>query len=811
MTNSRITASTWPLKAALISWSVLTALCAVLLFSLYLSHQSEFQQQLSQQQQGQQTLFEQYILQFQQLSHSRISALQAVSEDFSASTLPLQQLDEWWLLQGQSIFRSLVWVDANEKALWQKGAGFSRGQDAWLQQPSPLNQYRATILCRKALCEELSVLPITKHNRYIGEIRARRDIAPLLHNIALATQLELGLLDARLEPSLGWQANFYAQHQLSQQQLIALANPALLQQLKYQAQAITSITADKAIWSLLSFPKNYATNLHLVTRSQSSPASPSALSYSLYGLLCLVLSAVIAAIIGILCQNFSRRLQFYARLPPLLSEGKYQHLREQLSPLKSNSSVSDFAPLEDSLNTLSYHLESLDKAVDVRNQEMERLSLFDSLTGLPNRHLLQYEMQNDLRSLRQHNKEGIVAVIILDLDNFKRINDSLGHQLGDQILEKMGKRLKGNMRSLGVVARLGGDEFAILLRSIKRVDQLQSSCQKILNLVNKPLEVENTTLVISCSIGVSVASIGDTYNDLLKHAEIAMYKAKDAGGNYYRLFNTEMASELDLNLSLEGEIRRGFLEEEFTLYLQPKVSMNSIIKGFESLIRWDHPDRGVLPPGEFIPAMESMGFISQLDNWVLEASCRQLKVLEPHYPDINIAVNISSTHFTDHKFLVFLQSCLAKYPINPNKLELEITETLLMENMGAGREVIDKIKQMGVRIAIDDFGTGYSSLSYLKKLPVDTLKIDREFIKDIPDSESDMQISSVIIFLAKQLNFCVVAEGVETSEQLVFLKASHCDLAQGFYFSKPVPAHKAILMLESERIDLSRQPSAERI
>jgi len=498
-------------------------------------------------------------------------------------------------------------------------------------------------------------------------------------------------------------------------------------------------------------------------------------------------------------------------LPPLLSEGKYQHLREKLIPLKTISGISDFTPLEDSLNTLSYQLESLDKAVDVRNQEMERLSLFDSLTGLPNRHLLQYEIQNDLRSLRHHNKEGIVAVIILDLDKFKRINDSLGHQLGDQILEKMGKRLKGNIRSLGVVARLGGDEFAVLLRSIKRVDQLQSTCQKILELVNKPLVVENTTLVISCSIGVSVASIGDTYNDLLKHAEIAMYKAKDAGGNYYRLFNAEMASELDLNLSLEGEIRRGFSEEEYTLYLQPKVNMNGVIKGFESLIRWDHPDRGVLPPGEFIPAMETMGFISQLDNWVLEASCRQLKVLEPHYPEISIAVNISSTHFTDHNFLVFLQSCLAKYPINPNKLELEITETLLMENMSAGREVIDKIKQMGVRIAIDDFGTGYSSLSYLKKLPVDTLKIDREFIKDIPDSESDMQISSVIIFLAKQLNFCVVAEGVETSEQLVFLKASHCDLAQGFYFSKPIPAHKAILMLESERIDLSQQRSAEQI
>jgi EAL domain-containing protein (putative c-di-GMP-specific phosphodiesterase class I) len=198
--------------------------------------------------------------------------------------------------------------------------------------------------------------------------------------------------------------------------------------------------------------------------------------------------------------------------------------------------------------------------------------------------------------------------------------------------------------------------------------------------------------------------------------------------------------------------------------------------------------------------MESLGFINEIDKFVLEASCRQLKVLESLYADVSIAVNISSTHFTEGSFLLLLKSCLGRYPINPQRLELEITETLLMENMGAGLEVINEIKSLGVSIAIDDFGTGYSSLSYLKNLPVDTLKIDREFIKDIPDSESDMQISSVIIFLAKQLNFKVVAEGVETSEQLVFLKANQCDLAQGFYFSQPVPAHQALLLLETERL-----------
>jgi EAL domain-containing protein (putative c-di-GMP-specific phosphodiesterase class I) len=227
--------------------------------------------------------------------------------------------------------------------------------------------------------------------------------------------------------------------------------------------------------------------------------------------------------------------------------------------------------------------------------------------------------------------------------------------------------------------------------------------------------------------------------------------------------------------------------------------MNGYICGFEALIRWDHPQRGLLPPGEFIPAMEKLNLITQMDSFVLELSCRQLAVLEKLYPDISMAVNISSRQFADPGFIDLLQTTLQRYAITPSRLEIEITETLLMEDMGLALTAIGRIKALGISIAIDDFGTGYSSLSYLKNLPMDTLKIDREFIKDIPASRSDMQISSIIIFLAKQLNFKVVAEGVETLEQLNFLKANGCDMAQGYYFSKPIPAHQALLLLESER------------
>lgn len=482
---------------------------------------------------------------------------------------------------------------------------------------------------------------------------------------------------------------------------------------------------------------------------------------------------------------------------PLLGENKFSHARDVIQEKNKRHFIKDELDiLDDAVVTLSYQLESLDKTVNKRTREMERLSLFDSLTGLANRNLLQYELEQDVQDFQQEG--GILGVVILDLDNFKRINDSIGHQLGDLLLGKIGSRLKNATRSIGLVARLGGDEFAIILRSAKKMEQVDVACQKIIELIQRPLELDDHSISISCSLGVALAGNNQSSNDMIKNAEIAMYKAKEAGGNAYRTFNDIMAAEAHANLSLEADIRRAFDNKEFTLYLQPKVNMEREITGFEALIRWDHPDRGLVPPAEFIPAMEAMGLISQLDNFVLDASCRQLKVLQGLYPEISIAVNISSTHFTDKNFLVFLKKCLQTYPIDPSRLELEITETMLMENMNVGLEMIEEIKALGVSIAIDDFGTGYSSLSYLKKLPVDIIKIDREFIKDIPESESDMQISSVIIFLAKQLNFTVVAEGVETSEQLVFLRANQCDMAQGYLFSKAIPAHKAMLLLEAQ-------------
>lgn len=492
------------------------------------------------------------------------------------------------------------------------------------------------------------------------------------------------------------------------------------------------------------------------------------------------------------------RLRRQATLLPLLGQKQFLEVREILSRRRPWRLFEDEIDILDtSAINLSLQLETLEQAVGLHTQEIERVSLFDSLTGLSNRNLFQYECQ---RELQRHREAGsLVAMILLDLDNFKRFNDSLGHHLGDQLLCTISERLKHNNKVFSAIARLGGDEFAVLTNTLKRPSQADQLAEKIQQLINKPIEVSGSQHVVNCSIGIALFGGGQSSSDMLRNAEIAMYKAKKSGGGTQTRFDNPMAAEIHNQLSLEEDIRRGFKENEFVLYLQPKVNMSEKTEGFESLIRWDHVDRGIIPPGEFIPAMETMNFIIEMDKLVLDASCRHLKTWKGLYPDISIAVNISSNHLTSPEFLSYLKDRLNTYDINPARLELEITETLLMENVNAALDILHKIKALGVRIAIDDFGTGYSSFSYLKSLPIDTLKIDREFIKDIPDSDKDMQISSVIIYLAKQLGFKVVAEGVETLEQLMFLKSNQCDLAQGFYFSKPIPAHKALLMLEYER------------
>ncbi|BFM17289.1 hypothetical protein R50073_34720 [Maricurvus nonylphenolicus] len=709
-------------------------------------------------------------------------------------------LHEQWQLTGMAL------VDRQLQVSGQQGQlGNTEPLIPWLNN---LKQTIGnTLLCQKQ-CMHLVAAPLLSKQKFLGYLLLGAPLELTGNRFFKQTNLPLSIVQLTPSPYEKpdieeWQAQFFS-FETTPQPLLRplLAELALNYSLHQATQADRQLNFGGNRWSVPLLTSELAANqtLYFAT-AYNLDKQQQDLSLYIKRQITILASCIIIGLLllwWISWRNVSR-LNTLTSTFPMLGQRLFQEAREKIDGIRKSAFFRDeIDVLDDATTTLSYQLESLEKAVNTRTREMERLSLLDSLTGLANRHLFLYELQNELQRLKPGSQ--YLCVIMLDLDNFKRINDSLGHQQGDFLLSHIAKRLKQALSQLGLVARLGGDEFAILIPNIRQQAKAELICKKILEFVRKPITVNKRELVTSCSIGLVTTQQNTAEDDLIKHAELAMYRAKSLGGNNYQIFQRNMATEASETLSLEGEIRRAFEEQEYTLYLQPKVDMEGHIQGFESLIRWDHPERGILPPNEFIPAMESLGMIEAMDNFVLEASCRQLKVLEKLYQDVTIAVNISSTHFTDRNFISYLKSCLDRYPIDPSRLELEITETLLMENMSIGLEVIEQIKELGVRIAIDDFGTGYSSLSYLKKLPVDTLKIDREFIKDIPDSESDMQISSVIIFLAKQLNFKVVAEGVETSEQLVFLKANQCDLAQGFYFSKPIPAHQALLLLESERL-----------
>ncbi len=680
----------------------------------------------------------------------------------------------------------------------------------WVEMASNTARPLSAIGCARR-CYLYSLMPLQERNQRLGVLVLAAATDTLLSGFREAGKIELGILDfsernfqVLNEPAAEfWRGNLLTltggKQNITLLRRAASAHP----QLRYFRQPVTFSYLDHH-YSISLIPiKGLSVNdMQFVVLSDMSQTHQRMTRRLREDIL---LSAACLLILALLfvsaLSRCIRHINNQAQLLPLLGQKKFQQVRERLHRHREAARfVDELDLLDEATTTLSFQLESQERAIELRDREMERQALFDSLTGLANRHLFQYELDRDVSRFNSQVTDFKIALILLDIDKFKRINDSLGHQQGDLLLRRIANRLKKSTRSLGLSARLSGNEFAILVRNVKTSAHIEILCQKIIQLLSKPIALEQNRVIVSCSVGASLISSQQTAHDLVKHAEIAMYKVKEAGGNGYQLYTAAMASDARHTLSLEAEIHRGFDENEYTLYLQPKVNMESEIEGFEALIRWDHPDRGILPPSEFIPAMEGMGVIAKLDNLILEASCRQLYVWKIHFPEKSLAVNISSTHFTDRNFLVFLQKCLKKYPIDPKKLELEITETLLMENLSAGLDVIKQIKALGVNIAIDDFGTGYSSLSYLKNLPVDTLKIDREFIRDIPDSQSDMQISSAIIFLAKQLGFKVVAEGVETSEQLSFLKARHCDLAQGYYFSKPIPAHKAMVMLESQRL-----------
>jgi len=427
-------------------------------------------------------------------------------------------------------------------------------------------------------------------------------------------------------------------------------------------------------------------------------------------------------------------------------------------------------------------------------RQIRYLAYHDSLTGLGNRRFFEERLALALAEARRRREP--LAVLFLDLDRFKVINDSLGHSVGDELLRQVAERIQESVREGDTVARLGGDEFTLLVPGITAEEDAAKIARKICDAIHAPFWIDGRELFVTTSVGVSVyPSDGHDAETLVRNADSAMYRAKEQGRDNYQLYTPAMNAKAVERLSLESRLRQAVANDELELHFQPFIDLKTAeVLGAEALLRWKHPELGMIPPGEFIPIAELSGLIVPIGEWVLKEACRQAQTW-PH--DIRVAVNFSTVQFQSTGLTNVVFQTLATSGLAPDRLEVEITETLFLESSGQILEILHALKAIGVRIALDDFGTGFSSLSYLRRFPFDKIKIDRSFILELLSEKEASAVVKAITDLAAALDMETTAEGVEQAEQVEALRAFGCTNVQGYLFSRPVPAGEVLPMLEA--------------
>ena len=704
-----------------------------------------------------------------------------------------------WSLDSAQLYHR----DGSKIARW----GSNNDVDQFLQhiEKTGINGIPFSIIDCQKKCLQILITPVINHNKDFQVLLLTRSIADILSTFNSLTQSDIGVLSRiksnskkskNLDP---WQrqartiTNFKNTLPLLQDASAKISFNQLL-------NASQSVELDSGSFQLALVPTepgqdySYYIIIENVTEERSQIADASR-SYIITAISAVIIFSFL--IIVMLWQPIVR-LRQQAELMPLLSQGKFEYVRDILAKSNKNRWFKDEIDILDSSEiSVSLQLEDMQEQIQHHNKELQKLVLFDTLTGLANRRSLLDEIQICLD--KEHSK---FSLLFLDLDNFKRINDSLGHHCGDELLRIVGKRLKSCVRGGDIVSRLGGDEFCILIREIRNQSDGSIIANNVLNVLKNPLRLETTEVIVSASIGiVSAPDDGRNTEELLQKADLAMYRAKALGRNKYQLFNNSMTEHAVAQLELENELRQALINREFILYFQPQVDFKTnTICSVEALVRWQHPVRGLLAPGQFIAQLEETGLIVPLGEWVLVEACEALRRwLDAGMHPIKMSVNLSSRQFQDPKLFPMIEQTLSLTQIPAKLLELEVTESMVIQDIESNNRALHQLQQLGMSIAIDDFGTGYSSFSYLKELPLDTLKIDRSFVMDIPDNETDMEITSAIIAVAHKLKLKVIAEGIETRAQEQFLISEGCDVGQGYLFSKPIPENNLIVLLEKEQ------------
>ena len=500
---------------------------------------------------------------------------------------------------------------------------------------------------------------------------------------------------------------------------------------------------------------------------------------------------IFSSLLYLFLNQYRIRLLDVSERLPMLAEHKFSEFytiaaKRRKSPIFKFTDELDV--VEDAANNLARQLESFDGQMALNTAKLEKMAMFDVLTGLPNRNMLTFQIEKQLAgSIRD---DRLVALMFMDLDDFKKVNDSHGHDVGDKLLKAAAMRISKPIRESDIASRFGGDEFVILLSNIESKKHVDTVAKKLIEEFKEPIIVDGVTFYVSISIGIAITNHSRaTPVELLRHADIAMYEAKAKKGAEYRVYDATMNLKVMQKVELESEAREALRDNQFSLALQPQIEMHTgRLVGFEALLRWQHPKKGNISPADFIPLLENTSFMLELDYWVITRSTYLIRELKNSgYPDVKMAINLSAGQFLDPSLPEFLQQQIIKNDIAPDQVCLELTETVLVSDIKRATTIMQNIRDMGCMLAIDDFGTGYSSLSYLKSLPADYIKIDRSFVANIASSADDRNIVHSTISMVRNMGMQVVAEGIETSEQYELLCHFDCNMGQGYFISRPIP------------------------
>ncbi len=482
--------------------------------------------------------------------------------------------------------------------------------------------------------------------------------------------------------------------------------------------------------------------------------------------------------------------EFYTSEPAFQS-GRFRKFLAEIDQVYNHHEL-ERSLLESAVDMNSRELRATNSLLEKRNQRISHLSTTDTLTGLPNRHLYNDRVSQELKRAKRLDRK--LALMFIDLDRFKIINDSLGHHIGDLLLRYVAKRIKSCLREADTIARPGGDEFAVLIGDISEMEDAAAVAGKILSALSEPFRFKGHELMLTASIGISLyPSDGVDAVTLFRNADSAMYRAKELGRNNFQFYHPAMSIRALEYMAFESRLRKALEHNEFVLYYQPQIDLVSgRVTGMEALVRWESPELGFMMPADFIPLAEETGLILPIGEWVLQAACLQNKAWQDAgLQEINIAVNVSQRQLQNPCFMASIDAALEMSGLAPERLELELTESAVMQETELTMMTLRQLKRKGICLSIDDFGTGYSSLSVLKRFTIDRLKIDRSFVSDIAESPDATAIVEAIIAMAYNLNLKVIAEGVGTRAQSEFLKENGCGHIQGFWISKPLPADRA--------------------